>query len=107
MAISKKKQEELLKFAGLVIGGIAAYKLLFTQKKATVIVAEVVETPIKIVKVAAKHTKEIIKDVAEAFMSKDDFKKAFKDVKFKVSKGELTRLFNLAKKKEEAEKDVS
>jgi len=86
MAISKKKQEELLKFAGLVIGGVAAYKLLFTKKKATVVAAEVVETPIKIVKAATKHTTELIKDVADAFISTKDFKKAYKDVKFKVTK---------------------
>jgi len=85
MSIPQDKKQELLKITGLLIGGYAAYKLLFTKKKPTVIAVEVIETPIKIVKTVAKHTKELIKDVADTFISTKDFKKAYKDVKFKVA----------------------
>jgi len=60
MVLSDNNKKELIKFAGLIIGGLAAYKVLFSKKKTTII-----DIPFKIVKVISKHSKELVKEVIE------------------------------------------
>ena len=79
-------KKELIKFAGLILGGLAAYKVLFSKKKTTI-----VDIPFKIVKVISKHSKELVKEVIEPVdkvVKKVDkvTKKAIKKVNKKTKK---------------------
>lgn len=62
MALSQKQKEDLLKFAGIAIGAVAAWKILFAKKKAKTVAAEVIETPVQVVKKAADVTKKTISE---------------------------------------------
>ena len=80
MNLKPQEKKTLLKTALYGIAGLGLY-YLYKEKSVTEAAKKAVETPAKVAKVAAKHSKEFIKDVIDA-----DVKVVKKTVKKKTKK---------------------
>lgn len=81
MALSQKQKEDLLKVAGIALGAVAAWKILFSKKKVSTVAAEVVETPADVVKKAANITKKAAKTVSDGMAYPKGAKKGSPEMK--------------------------